>query len=64
MQIYEGRVFQEEGPGSIKALMWELAWQGQGVARKPGWLMQSERGREKQEIWSEGHLEATIGTWP
>jgi len=47
MQIYEGRVFQEEGPGSIKALMWELAWQGQGVARKPGWLMQSERGREK-----------------
>ena len=57
MQIYEGGVFQEEGPGSIKALMWELAWQGHGV-------MQSERGRDEQEIRSEGHWEATIGTWP
>lgn len=47
MQISEGRVFQEEGPDSIKALMWELARQGQGIARKPGWLIQSEQGREK-----------------
>lgn len=47
MQMSEGRVFQEEGPDSIKALMWELAWQGQGIARKPGWLMQSGQGREK-----------------
>ena len=47
MQISEGRMFQEEGPDSIKALRWELARQGQGIARKPGWLMQSEQEREK-----------------
>lgn len=47
VQISGGRVFQEEGPDSVKALMWEQAWPDQGIARKPVRLMQSEQGREK-----------------
>lgn len=50
MQISEGRVFQEEGPDSIKALKWELACQGQGIARKPGWLMQWARERKAEDL--------------
>lgn len=42
MQISGGKVFQEEGPYSIKSLTWEGAWHVHGITRRPAWLGQNE----------------------
>lgn len=38
VQMSEGRVFQEEGTASVKALRWEHVWHFPGLARPHEWL--------------------------
>lgn len=42
-----GRVTQEDGSDSVKAVMWKRDCHVQGIARRPVWLAPSEQGSEK-----------------